>query len=354
MESLMDPAAPLTAVPVPDGLAGCAVVANRLRELGFLPRPVAQALGIIAWNGRDMDGPWWRRRNLAEGPLRDLVALFISGEALRTERAHRLLPPEAWSVGLVEDDGLGESLATGTLAPLGGDLVWTDRGDRAFTDDLGLFVSDSTTLAIRRCMPSGPCRYHLDLGSGGGGVTVCAAATALRTVALDLNPRGGAFVHRSAALSGRAGVEAWTGDMLLAPALGRPDRLSFVLPLLVPWNGMPGGPVHTIAQSQDLLLSLLQMLPRLLDDRGVAVLYCQDWVGGGGLGDAVEQAFGDRQVRGLYWHDHRGQSPVGPLRAGMLILVADQGRGWREAACQAPDLGNDDWWTLAVEQLPPG
>ncbi len=337
----------LLPVDPPDWMADTRALGEALRAGGYRARAVAQAIGIIAWNGRQMDGRWWERANCAEGTFGDRVELLLRGGRLPEERARAALPEVAWAAGLLDSRADGVAL-DGTIVPLESDLVWTDTPARAFRGNDGLFLPDSTTLAVRRCLPSEPVARHLDLGSGGGAVAARAARSAAETVALDINPRAGLGCHRTAALSGLANVRPFTGGCAEAPALGRFDRVSFVLPLLVPWSGLAAAPVHTVAADGGLLREVLESLPALLAPGGLAVLYTQAWAGSrhpdGGVRATLDGAFGARAWRGAYWWDYEGQSPVGPLRAGILAVRADRSRGWAEAPLDAVDVGVDDWW----------
>ncbi|MDP2313122.1 MAG: hypothetical protein Q8P41_09480 [Pseudomonadota bacterium] len=337
----------LLAVEPPDWMADTRALGAALRAGGYRARPVAQAIGIIAWNGRQMDSRWWERTNCAEGIFGDQVELLLRGGRLSPERARAALPEVAWRSSVLDVAPEGVSL-DGTIVPLEADLVWTDTPRRAFQGNDGLFLPDSTTLAVRRCLPSEPVGRHLDLGSGGGAVAARAARSAGETVALDINPRAALGCHRTAALSGLTNVRAYTGAGAEACALGTFDRVSFVLPLLVPWSGLGAAPVHTVAADGGLLREILEILPTLLARGGLAILYTQAWAGGhhpgGGLRTTLDRAFGARSWRGAYWWDYEGPSPVGTLRAGILAVRADGPRAWVEAPLDAPDVGVDDWW----------
>lgn len=313
-----------------------------LNGAGYTARAVSQSLGIIAWNGPALDGTWWRRKNYAEGRLGQLVELLIRGGGTPTAAAHQDFPVDAWASGVLEDHD-GQTRASGTVLPLEADLIWTDRADRAFVGDDGIFLPDSTTLALRRCIPPTPVARHLDLGAGGGAVAVRAARWAAETVAVDLNPRAGDACLRSAALSGVT-IAPWTGYAEEATSMGRFDRISFVLPLLMPWDGQGSGPVHTISATSDLLARLIEVLPALTTEGALVLLYCQGWVGGAPLPDVLDRAFGARAWRGVFWWDYEGSTSIGSLRAGVLALQLDRGRGWREVPCDAPDM-DEDWWT---------
>jgi SAM-dependent methyltransferase len=337
----------LLPVDPPDWMADTRALGAALRAGTYRPRAVAQAIGIIAWNGKQMDGRWWERANCAEGVLGDQVELLLRGGRISSERARAALPEAAWSARLLDEGPEGVTL-DGTIVPLEFDLVWTDTPTRAFTGNDGLFLPDSTTLAVRRCLPSDPVARHLDLGSGGGGVAARAARSALETIALDINPRAGLGCHRTAALSGLPNIRPYTGAGAEACTLGTFDRVSFVLPLLVPWSGLAAAPVHTVAEDRNLLREVLELLPTLLAPGGLAVLYTQAWAGdrfpGGGVRDTLAAAFGSRPWRGAYWWDYEGPSPIGPLRAGILAVRADRTRGYVEAPLDAVDVGVDDWW----------
>lgn len=343
---MLQPAALLPA-PTRDALTA---VGHWLRARGYSPGRVSRALGILAWNGPDMDGEWWARENHADGDLGDLVDLFVRGQALSARRAEALLPAAAWGAGILVERR-GDVLADGIILPLGADLVWTDRGDRSFHKG-GLFLPDSTSLELRRLLPPTRVRRHLDLGAGGGAITVAAARRAEETVALDINPRGGEAVQRTMALSNLTGAVAFSGEANKAVALGRFDRLSFVLPLLVPWHGMAAaGPEHTISASSDLLVQVLSMLPTLISPGGLVLLYTQDWAGGPHLPLAIDLVMEGRPWRGAYWWDQQGIWGRRPVRTGCLALRLDGERGFVEQKNEVPDEGVEDWWPHMADLL---
>ncbi|NOY26056.1 MAG: hypothetical protein GXP62_09310 [Oligoflexia bacterium] len=136
-----------------------------------------------------------------------------------------------------------------------------------------------------------------------------------------------------------------TGPAADVHTLGAFDRLTFVLPILVPWYGMAEvGPIHTISASSDLLVDLLAMLPGLLAPGGLALLYCQDWVGGGPLPAAIDGAMLGRSWQGAFWWDTEGTWRGHRIRTGCLAIQADTARGWADRRNTAPDVGVDDWW----------
>lgn len=319
-----------------------------LRRVGYLPRPVAQSLGILAWNGPQMDGEWWERPVSGTRPLDLLVRFFIRGEPL-DEEAFLALLPEIEGTGLTERQTGGQLLSSGTLLPLEEDLIWGDRGDRAFSIADALFLPDSTTLAMRRFLPRSPVQRHLDLGSGSGGVAARAARSAEEVIALDLNPRALLGCDRTAALSGLNNLSSHTAPLAEAAGFGRFDRISFVLPLLMPWVGQQVADIHTHAATPALLAELLDLLPELMAPGALALFYAQDWVGTEGVEARLRRAFGARAVSGAFCWDYEGMSVHGPLRSGIFAVRADRGPHWAEAPNQLPALGNEDWWpTMAT------
>ncbi|HND33278.1 MAG TPA: methyltransferase [Myxococcota bacterium] len=319
-----------------------------LRRLGYLPRPVAQSLGILAWNGPQMDGEWWERPVSGSRPIEQLVRFFIRGEPAEREAIFRLLP-ELEGQGLTEELP-GERLqAAGTLLPLEEDLIWGDRGDRAFSIKNALFLPDSTTLAMRRFLPRTRVRRHLDLGSGSGAVGARAARSAEEVVALDLNPRAVEGCDLTAALSGLDNLHSHTAALAEAGTFGSFDRISFVLPLLMPWVGQQVADIHPHAATPHLLAELVDLLPVLLAPGGLALFYAQDWAGDESVEARLRHAFGTRAVSGAFCWDYQGQSVHGPLRSGIFAVRADRGPHWAEAPNQLPALGNEDWWpTMAA------
>ena len=324
-------------------------VGEALRAAGYADRTVARALGVLAWSGPDLDGPWWCRRNLAEGRLGGLIDLLILGRRLPLALAAELLPAASWELGLVEDDGR-DAWATATVLPMGEDLICTDRPERSEGGD-GLFLPDSTTLALRRCLPPRRVRRHLDIGAGAGAVAVAAARRAEETLAVDLNPRAAAACLRSAALSGVGGLRAETAGLRELDGVGRFERLSFVLPLLVAMPRHAGAPVHTVARSSELLVETLCRLPDLLSPGGLALIYAQDHTGGRGLAEVLGRAFEERPWRALYWWDYPGDAAAGEPRAGVLALRADTPGGLRVAQRPEPPLGATSCWPQLAEYL---
>jgi len=323
-----------------------------LAERGYGPVKSAHALGILAWHGKAMDGTFWRRKNVAEGRMATQVDLLIRGNAATQEAARDALGDEAWDAGVIcEADG--SIVVTGMVLAISRDLIWTDRADRAFQGADGLFIPDSTSMALRRCLPPARVGRHLDLGCGAGAVTVAAARNADEVVAVDLNLRAVDGCYRSAALNGLDNVGVWIGDALGSHSLGTFDQITFVLPLLVPWVGLADTQVHTVANRDDLLSRLVQRLPDMLCPGGRAILYCQDWVGGEPLPVALARSFGSRPFRGLFWWDYEGETPKGTLRAGVMIVEADRAGDWRSVEREAPDEGCDDWWPWIERHLNP-
>lgn len=324
-------------------------VGAALRAAGYADRPVARALGMLAWTGYDLDGEWWERRSLAEGRLGALVELLIRGRRLPLAIAADALPPQAWALGLIEDDGR-DAWATATVLPMDGDLICTDRPERSEAGD-GLFLPDSTTLALRRCLPPRRVGRHLDLGSGAGAVAVAAARLADRTLAVDLNPRAAHACLRTAALSGVEGLAAVTARVEDLELDARFDRITFVLPLLVAMPRHAGAPVHTVADRPELLVAVLRRLPELLAPGGLALLYAQEHAGDSALAEAADEAFGDRPWRGVFWWDHPGDPDTGEPRAGVLALRADAGGGLAVARRPRMPLGTTSWWPQLSEHL---
>ncbi len=321
-----------------------------LRRVGYRPRPVAQSLGILAWNGPQMDGAWWERPVGNGAGLEELVRFFVRGEALEEAGLYRLLP-ELEGAGLTEDLPGGRVQASGTVLPLEEDLIWGDRGDRAFSIENALFLPDSTTLAMRRFLPRQRVGRHLDLGSGSGGVAARAARSSDEVIALDLNPRALVGCDVTAALSGLDNLVSHTVPLAQAARFGSFDRISFVLPLLMPWVGQQAADIHTHAATPQLLSELLDLLPVLLNPGGLALFYAQDWVGEGGVERRLRLAFGDRAVSGAFCWDYEGQSVKGPLRSGIFAVRADRGPHWAEAPNQLPALGSEDWWPAMAALL---
>lgn len=322
---------------------------DSLRALGYLDRPVSQAMGVVAWDSRALDAAWWRRGNHAQGALGVLIDLLIRGARLPVKEVRKVLPEDAWRAQLVKERR-GDAWMEGILLPLGEDYIWTDRAERSFEQD-GLFLPDSSSLALRRCRPPGTVGRHLDLGAGAGSVTVAAARRARETVALDLEPRFAAAMQRTLALNGLRPAQAWLGRADEAGALGRFDRVSFVLPLLVSWEGLAEiGPVHTISGQPRLLVQTLRLLAEVLEPGGVATLYTQDWTPDSSLRETIDEAMGERSWSGAFWWDTSGEFEGRLVRTGVLGLRMDGPRGFHDARNEAPDLGDQDWWPhLAAE-----
>ena len=311
--------------------------AQALSEKGYTARKVSRALGILAWNAHDMDGPWWARDNYADGDLGLLVDLFIRGARVPRPDARAVLPEAAWEAGLLREHR-GDALSNGTLVPLGEDLIWTDRPERSSRPD-GLFLPDSTSLALRGCLPMVPVGRHLDLGAGAGTVAMRAARVARQTIALDLNPRSAEACLVSAVLSGVQGLEAHTLPAEEAVGLGRFDRVTFALPLLVPVGHPESTPIPTLAADNQLLSQVIGVLPRLLAPGGLSLFYCQSFVGEGSLSTVLQAAFDGRPFRAVLWRDHEGPPP-----AGVLAVRADIEGGFAELPFEGPEFGDRQWW----------
>lgn len=324
------------------------VLGDQLRSSQFQPIKVAHALGVLAWSCRSMDSHWWRRKNLAEGPLWTQIELLIRGGRVPIAQAHAAFEVEAWESGVLVDLE-GQTQATGTVLPLASDLIWTDRADRAFVGSDGIFLPDSTTLTLRRCLPEERVGRHLDLGAGGGAVALRAARWAEEVLALDLNPRCLPACQRSAALS-KVHVQMVIEDVQFISKHGSFDRITFVLPLLWPWRDLPQAPLHTVARRPEMLAELISILPDLLNKNGLALLYCQNWAGPS-LVETISRAFKDRQWRGAFWWDYMDETAVGPLKTGVLAIQLDQGWGWTEAPNEAPEMGNEQWWPEILSVL---
>ncbi len=350
------PPVSVRAAPLPTAAERRALAAlgAELRTAGYTDRRVARALGLLEWRGTDLDAPWWGRRNLAEGRLGGLVDLLMLGAALPRGMAADILPAAAFDAGIVVQRK-HDVIVDGIILPMADDLVWTDRADRSFKDG-GLFLPDSTSLALRLALPPDPVARHLDVGAGAGAVTIAAARRATHTVAVDLAPRSPRAVARTAALNGVAvlGPNAAADDPGIQPRLARADtlpdgaafdRITFVLPLLVSWKGMAEeGPVHTISGQPGLLIEVLDLVAARLAPGGLALLYTQDWPPGRALPDAITAAFGDRPWRGVYWWDTSGDYHGQTLHTGILAIRADATPGWVVEENTAPDSDVRTWW----------
>ncbi|MBK7757934.1 MAG: hypothetical protein IPI35_16355 [Deltaproteobacteria bacterium] len=142
-----------------------------------------------------------------------------------------------------------------------------------------------------------------------------------------------------------------TGDARELAALGTFDRVSFVFPLLVPWDGLTTAPLHTIAESASLLVDVLNAVAERLNPGGLCLFYVQDFAGARSLPDAIDAAFKGRPWRGAFWWDYIGETQAGPLRSGILAIRADASPGWRDEQNEAPDMGCDDWWPYLAPLL---
>lgn len=305
-----------------------------LRQAGYTEAAVARSLGVSGFTGPVLDGAWWTHACQATGKLRVLVDLFIHGARLPRRVVTDVLPEAAWEARLVRDLG-GDVVATGLCLPLGQDLVWTDRADEP-TKLGGLFLPDSSTWALRGCLPQKAVARHLDLGSGSGAVTVFAARTAQQTSAGDVEARAALATQRSALLSAVEGVQTWTGPAEDGPVHGQFDRVTFVLPLLRPLPHHDGAPRHTVAEDSGLLGSVIEAMPHMLAPGGIALLYTQAWPGGDrSLPEALHDAFAHRPWRGAFWWDHAGDPGHGAPRAGVLAVRADAIHGWTARQRQA-------------------
>ena len=338
----------------PPGLAAARPLGRWLEAAGFNEAEITKALGIDGWTGVDLDDLDWRRQVRTKGAPGDRVRALLCGDPLSLDRALVAIPRHAWEAGLITTNHQAREVhALGCLVPMGEDLIWTDRGDRTYRGEDGVFVPDSTSLGIRRCLPPHTVDRHLDIGCGAGAVTVAAARRARETVALDVNHRAGMFCLRTAALSGVEGVTAFAGDLAGAAELGTFDRVSFVMPLLLPWKGMAASPVHTLARAPDLLARTIALLPRLLRPGGLALLYAQAWVGGEPVEDAFARAFGSRAWRTIFWLEHTREADEeeAGLKAGIWAIEADREGGFWETPRLEADEPGVDWWPALKERL---
>lgn len=298
-----------------------------LRAAGYTEAAVAHSLGLPGFTGSVLDGAWWTQASQATGTLQVLVDLFIHGARLPRRVVAAALPEAAWQARLVRDQG-GDVVSTGLCLPLGDDLIWTDRADEPSKLG-GLFLPDSSTWALRGCLPKRAVARHLDLGCGAGAVTVAAARTAQQTWAGDIEGRASLATKRSALLSGVEGVNTWTGPAEDGPVHGQFDRVSFVLPLLRPLPHHDGAPRHTVADDSGLLGRVIEAMPHMLAPGGIALLYTQAWPGGDrSLPEALHDAFAHRPWRGAFWWDHPGDPDHGAPRAGVLAVRAESDHGW--------------------------
>ncbi len=337
---------PLPPLP-PETLAAAAALGDALRDAGYTQGRVGRALGILSWTGPELDGLWWENEVLAEGPFGALVRLLICGDRLTPSEA-AALPQAAWEAELLVQVRQ-RVMARAMVVPMDGDLIWTDRASRSEQPD-GLFLPDTTTQALRRCLPPRRVARHLDAGAGAGAVTVAAARLAEETLAVDLNPRSAPACALTAALSGVPGIRGRTARAQDLGGEAPFDRLTFVLPLLVPVARHEGAQIHTVAESPTLLVETLELLPGLLKEGGLALLYTQDHAGELPLPEAIDRAFGGRDWRGVFWEDHPGDESQGEPRAGVLAIRADGEWGWEDVEREALEDDAASWWP-ALERL---
>jgi len=160
--------------------------------------------------------PLYARRLTADGPLRELVRLFLLGESLPVAVAARALAPVKLSVmgalGLAENRGDEVSPLVRVLPFREVFLVHDGETGVLRRDHVSGVSSASRTLAALTMRQ--PVGAALDVGCGCGVQALLAARHCSQVVvATDLNARAVRFTRLSAALSGVVNVDAREGDL---------------------------------------------------------------------------------------------------------------------------------------------
>lgn len=312
---------------------------------------VTEALCLPGWTAETLDSLYWELPVEAPEPLATRVEVFLQGRAVDRHRAAHLLPERVEGWGLLQE-GPTRVRARRSVVPLTGrELVCADVPGVAVNHPDSVFLPDSSSLALRRVQPRFPVERHLDLGSGAGAVALAAADWCRELHLVDINERAGPMARASFALSGRRQPHVWTGSVGDATMIEPVDRLSFVLPLLVPWEGMDTAPVHTLAEDEGLLEETLALLPLLLGEGGLALLFCQAWTPSASPAALLDAAFGARPWRGGLWWEAEEVSHEGPVKVGIVAVEADEPGGWTEARNRELDLPQAWWWPALVEDL---
>ncbi|MBK7761021.1 MAG: hypothetical protein IPI35_32340 [Deltaproteobacteria bacterium] len=110
---------------------------------------MANALGVLAWSSPGLSGLWWQRKNLAEGLLGAQIKLLVRGGRVPTAAARDAFDAAPGASGILQRRPRGHGLH-GPRAARRCDLVWTDRPERAFVGQSGVFMPDSTSCPAPR------------------------------------------------------------------------------------------------------------------------------------------------------------------------------------------------------------
>ncbi len=328
----------------------------------------------------------------AEPPLRELVRLFVLGEALALGDAARAVAPS--EVEVLVELGLA-SIEQGHLRPL---VHVVPFRDVVVVHDLVLqppgydYVSGISpasrvlaTLALRHEVEAA-----LDVGSGCGVHAVRAARHSARVVATDLNPRAVRLTALSAGLSG-VEVDAREGD-LLEPV----GETAFDLILANPPFVISPERAHLFRDGDragdEISKAVVEQAAALLREGGFAQIMVnwvsapddwsarpRDWVADRGC-DAWILRLDRREVREytkrfLYppgpldsgyaaavgrWLEYYRSEGIGEISGGLVVLRRRNGRNWTradEVPSLAPSAGDDQLVRLfaavdALEALP--
>ena len=318
---------------------------------GYTASEVTHALSLPGWNAESMDCLYWQLSIAAPEPLSSRARFFLHGNPVRRSHQRYLLPQLTEALGLLEQTEVAVRSRRSIVPLTNTELVCADVPRVAVDEPESVFLPDSSTLALRRVQPHYRVGRHLDLGSGGGAVALAAAPWCKELHLIDVNERAGPMARATFALSGRPQPHVWTGTVTDAPMVEPVDRLSFVLPLLVPWEGMGPAPVHTLAADDLLLEETFATLPLLLAPGGIALLFCQCWTPSGSPAEILDAAFGDRPWRGGLWWEAEEESLEGPVKVGVIAVQADHRGGWTEALNEEEDLPHAWWWPALCRDL---
>ncbi len=303
-------------------------VRDVLDRAGFNESRVLERLGAKEMAGLSLgplDRPRLLRRTRDGDPLATLIRVFLAGMPVPLDafrRAVEPMDPADWGeLGLVEFEGDTARRAV-VLKPSEG-LIMTHDGslpDGSQRRDHVLGVTQST-LVLARSMMRLTSRRTLDLGTGGGYLSLLAARHSQHVLATDLNPRAIAMARFNTQLNRVANVEPVEGDLFEPVGDFRFDLIVCNPPFVI-------SPERTVLFRDSGLAGdavcerIIRGAPERLAEEGFAQVVCnwvriagQDWLerlagwfAGSGCDAWIIQT--DTQEAGDYAHHWMGQTDL--------------------------------------------